>query len=180
MNQSFFGLSAIQFLEKLSQNIIHIYGQVGKFQWCGGDRSNDDYGTIKINDAIRLAEGNWKDKIFVIGEKIDGEAEKNVKTAQLWLDKAEAIFFLGFGFDDTNNALLNLEKSAVKAQGIYCTNYGDSGIIREKIERLLRRKDGNKLFNTLQGRQDYFGPREGKISTKKVYEALSKDFNLLA
>lgn len=158
------GNDSAQFLQKVSKNILHIYGQVGKFQWKGGnDRSNNDYGSFKDNKALTKAEESWKNTIYVIGDDRNKQVEENANTGIEWLRNAEVVFFLGFGFNDDNVNLLKLETSTTNAKKIFCTNYENSKIISEKIHWLFYRE-----------------VRIPIISTKDVYKVLSGDFNLLA
>ncbi len=167
MNAPKFNQTAAPFLQRISDNILHMYGQVGKFRWKGhdGDRNDDDYGHYKDLNALKMAT-KWKDSIFVIGED-RGRAEANAKQAKEWLNKAENIFFLGFGFNDDNVKLLGLPQSAHGAHRFFCTNYDGSPegtrIVNQKINAYFNRHALQKSVN---------------ISPKTVYRALVGDFVL--
>jgi hypothetical protein len=187
MDTPLLGNRAKEFLQKISKNIIHIYGQVGKFKWQGGEgsenRTDDDYGRYKDDVAFSKASGKgttekaFKNMIFVIGDDRADEVRENVRKAIEWLNSSEVIFFLGFGFNDDNIDLLNLKQNTKKAEKIYCTNYGDSQIITEKINKHLIRGSGEQIKTSggISG-----GERKPTVSTENVYNAVSTDFNLLA
>ncbi|MHB8483397.1 MAG: hypothetical protein ACYDBV_11795 [Nitrospiria bacterium] len=177
-NHLFLGPQAFPFLKKISENIVHIYGQVGQFEWNGGERKNEDYGKYKDEKAFIKADRHWKDKIFVIGQDRDNKVADNAAKAMQWLSDAEVVFFLGFGFNEDNINLLKLKESCEMANQIYCTNYGDSDIITQKAQELFKRVHAYSR-PTKDGRILMFNPRSPVVSTKTVYEALLRDFNLL-
>ncbi len=176
-NSPLLATKSAPFLQKISDNIVHVYGQVGKFQWKGGqDRANNDYGEYKGDAALTRAEEEWKDTIYVIGQDREDRVRKNAAIAQEWLKKADIIYFLGFGFNDDNVNLLKLKENTQGAGRIYCTNYGDSQIIAQKIQYLFSR---NAYSKVVDGKTILLRAREAVVSKKTVHDALAGDFNLI-
>lgn len=168
-------------LRKISENYIHVYGQVDSYSWQGGTRPNDDYGNLSGRDAFVQAK-ILKDNIFVIGEDRKELSEIKAK-AKSFLHDAKRVLFLGFSFDEQNTDLLGLEEFAIdgvrmhRLPKFYYTNYTGnhnegSEIIRQKINHFRSMKH-RKVGST--GARDLIEKIE---STKTVYGALSYDFLL--
>lgn len=168
------------FLEKLSKNIVHIYGQLEKYQWQGktDGRNNTSYGHVYDNDAYKLAE-QYHHNIRVMGKD---RANADVIAAANWakekLENAVNIYFLGFGFNEDNVQLLDLHNTTRGARKIYCTNYGDSQKINNQIYKIF---DQKVVCTTGNGERSYGtrGQASIHISTKGVYDALAYDFDLV-
>lgn len=169
------------FLNILNNSVIHFYGQIGKFEWQGGTRKNEEYGVFE-NRPQNFTDAGWvgyQDKyinsvyqqIRLIGER---SLEKN--KAHQALQEAERIYFLGFGFNNDNNSELDIANSCKTAKDIYYTNTGNSKIIRTLAEDVLfnlwcKKIDG---IYEIQGSREVNGNLEE--SEKDVYKALKFDF----
>jgi hypothetical protein len=161
-------------LERLNKNIIHVYGKIG-----GDGRVVDNYGSfgdygskaqLKKNNAWRKAD-EWKDTIHVIGDERD-QIQEAAQKAKGWLSNAKNIFFLGYGFDKRNNALLDLENTTLNAHKIYYTNSEGSRNIDAVCKNLFRH-----VYYSTSARSNR---ESGNIvgTHQKIYPALLKEFSL--
>lgn len=166
-----------EFLGKINDSIYHVYGQIGKFTWQGGDRDSESYGSYNdeenkdreywlTNDANQLGQ-----QIKLIGERKESDYNKIHQK----LKNAEKIYFLGFGFNEDNVNILDLAENCIGVPQIFYTNYNNSDLITEKLKR--------KIFSGYIARDGSSrGSRENisglKSSHKNVYDALTYDFSL--
>jgi hypothetical protein len=154
----------------LSKKIIHIYGQVDKYKWQGGQRGNFEYGCMRDEDLsywknqLFFKADTLKDNIFVIGDERTNIKLKEVHIqAQSELAKAKNIFFLGFGFADENIKVLDLKQSCQYADRIFYTNKDNSAIIGSKADDIFKLQNRNRVV---------------RPSERDVYGALTYDFEL--
>jgi hypothetical protein len=102
--QKFYGKepgSAIQVLQNIP--IVHLYGKINNNPFID---SNNDSDLLK---AISIAENNLK---LIKAERTNSGGKEAVtgefKKAHSMIEKAQNIYFLGFGFDETNLERLNI------------------------------------------------------------------------
>ena len=79
-----------------SFGIIHVYGQIGTFHYVGDQGDARSYDEQLTTNSLRIAANG----IRLIPEERGDNSQ--FKLARNWLDWAEKICFLGFGFDPTN------------------------------------------------------------------------------
>jgi len=92
-----YGLSDEEaYIVSRSFGIIHVYGQVGVFHYVGDQGDARLYNEQVTAKALRIA----ADGIRLIPEERGDNSQ--FKLARNWLDWAEKVCFLGFGFDPTN------------------------------------------------------------------------------
>lgn len=115
--------------EILSTFIIeHIYGKVASLPWQEDSLSKLEYGGFNVDRVnIELFINNIK----LIGDRIAADKEKIKKQ----LSEAENIFFLGFGYDETNLKVLEIPQSLNQSQRIYGTAIG---YLPEEIEDIKK------------------------------------------
>lgn len=90
---TFTGISADKIIEIIKQiRICHVYGEVDKFPWGGGDR---DYAEIYTLDDVNKASQTIK----IVGERVDHNKITDVTS---WLSNSQRIFFLGFSYAQEN------------------------------------------------------------------------------
>lgn len=159
-------------LGKLTSNILHIYGQIG-----GVKRPFADYGRHNRTTYTTLSKAeSWKNSIHVIGEDRGNEEVLAAATkAKDWLKSAKKVFFLGYGFNDDNNKLLELDKTCMNANQVYYVNYGGSQRIDRSAQELFKR------YN-LEGSAGARGRANGINlfrSIKDVYLAIEDEFSLI-
>lgn len=169
-------------LRILSNNIIHIYGQVGWFKWQGHEHGRFDnaygrdipgYGR-DTDWPCRLA-GDVQKNIRVIGEDRTSNLP-DIKKAQQWLLEAEKIFFLGFGFRKENIELLKLDETTRHARNIYCTNCDSSQRIKKIISTTF-----SEMYAGQSGKNPFYSDRSREtidVAECNIYEALSDRFLL--
>lgn len=172
---------ARDFMKEFSENcIFHVYGALHTIDWDAPDPFAD-FGSPFINDddflkkaeiAIKCSQNIktiYKDK----DNKCPKYTEKKKKFIEA-IDQSKRLVILGYGFDDANTKHLseiseNDSRGLAKAlsllgkQRIFMTNYGDSKRIQNKITKINPAKIDPLIF----------------ISTKKVYNALMHDFDLV-
>lgn len=167
---SFFDGYANDFFKNIK--IIHTYGQLGYFDWhkefCNKtyekeicNRQPDTYGNRK-SSFKNLAKG-----IDIIGiRKWNPQVPpKHIKLIHEFIDEANKVYILGFGFYEENMELIHLNQHTFQDRDkfFYYTNLNDM----QKIERKILKRNINKSNNM------HFIK-----STKNVYNALNEDFEL--
>ncbi|MFC1603466.1 hypothetical protein ACFL5F_00425 [Planctomycetota bacterium] len=148
--------------EKLNQlQIIHVYGSLGRLEWQSDNPkiplTEVPYGAKLDNVSIIAAADNIK----IMSEE-SKELPEEFQEARRLIANAEALYFLGFGYHETNMDRLGIDAS-VKPSKVMGTAYGlDYQRIRE-IER--------KRIHDLQ--------RNYGLVDKSVYEFIHDyiDFN---
>jgi len=152
--------------------IIRVYGAIRQAPY-------DAYGAYR---SIKTGADNTKsfdcasklkNNIRVIGEQKQNDLKNSphiIKAKQL-ISNAREIYFLGFGFDDNNISLLDLDKGSLFAntETIYYTNYGGLKKIDRKVQKLFGRLREKEIFGM---REDI----EIIPSHRTVYGALTNDF----
>lgn len=176
-------LNNISFFDKKDRDdffeqikIIHVYGQLGAFNWhesfCNKmyiDTHRPIYRDITSylkhpHDDLIYNLRQYASSIEVVGtEKWKPEnTPHHIKRIQKLIYKAEALFILGFGFYEDNIQLIGLDKVLdTSDRKIYYTNHGDHQI----IERRICYQENGRL-NRIK-------------STKKIAPALKEDFKLI-
>jgi len=87
---------------------LHIHGSFSPLPWQNGN-SGRPYGPTIDKEVIR----ECGRRILFTGDS--AESEFRGEPPSYWLDQAEQIFFLGFGFDPANLKRLGMDKIEVKA-----------------------------------------------------------------
>lgn len=85
--------------------IVHLYGQLDHLPWQEEQGSTEYSSTVNLIERLRTAKTN----IQLINCERDPKDNKHFEDAYRLLGKAERIFFLGFGFDETNLERLQVE-----------------------------------------------------------------------
>lgn len=170
---------AQNFLTNLANRIFHVYGAVQLYDWQKNSvfssdnyvyRAEEIYGLNGREEKIRVA---TKSDIRLIGERAN-----QIDIAHAWLKEAESIYFLGYGFDQTNNKVLDLETNCRRADKIYLINLGLSRRINSITKNLFSYQKVNKVdiqSKQLEARRD----TSIIVSSNKIYKALNVDFNLI-
>ena len=83
--------------------IIHVYGRLGRFHYAGDQGDHRVYSGDLSTKSLRIAAAG----IRLIPEERDEGSQ--FPLARKWLDWAERICFLGFGFDSRNCGNLGLD-----------------------------------------------------------------------
>jgi len=106
------------------------------------------------------------------------EDEASLAVARQWIDEANVIYILGYGFDPQNNRRIALEPTLKEGSDkvVMFTNFCDLNTINKKASKLC--------FGDLSHftEQIPWGNPVGRYfekSIRNVYEALEKDFNAL-
>lgn len=156
-------------LGKLSSSIHHVYGQVRRYKWQGGEADNHEY-------DLTPPPGSKQDKTKIVWKRIhqdynnihliSEERCQNLPDEYYdFLKEVKRIYLLGYGFDQTNNELLFRDilanrRNAHKPFGIIYTNYPPRLKISEAVTQFC------------------YGMDRFKESQKKIHEALASDFSL--
>lgn len=137
-------------IEKIKQlRILHMYGSLGGLEWQDVDSESpkqqvrygaqDIYGAGDVETVISAA-----NNIKIIPEKSDKLPEE-FKEARELIAKAKALYFLGFGYNETNMTRLGLD-TLRKPSKVMGTGYGLGYQRIREVERLdirsLRRSVG--------------------------------------
>lgn len=149
--------------------IIHIYGKIeySKKQEDGHKSLIYQSQQIKVIDEDRNNEGQYSNAI----EKINN---------------ANKIYIIGYGFDETNNDLINLEEiftySLINSDNlelkkeVYILNYNNSELINKKIRSLIKKK----LHDNHQYKFKFMELKNIinlNIITRPISESINHDFN---
>ncbi len=147
--------------------IHHVYGQLynhdllSNSEHTYGKYKNLDYSNLSyLESLIKLANNS---KLEIIGEN---KSQNNVPNYKEFYAEVKKIYFLGYGFDENNNALIGLNDDSIpKETDLFFTNYNNL----QKINDLIK-----ELFPKWYNQPDWYK----KISQMSVFDALSKHFNL--
>lgn len=94
----FYKVSKEEIVKQLQRiPIYHVYGRVGDLPWQGGDKR---YGFKYSYENVC----NIKDRIKIIFDRTGPEID-SIKSA---IESAKQVFFLGFGYDETNMKAIGL------------------------------------------------------------------------
>ena len=94
--------------EKLNKiPIVHVYGKLGRLPWEKTHYSLVPYDVVKHPNKLGLYVGRGGENIKIIHEDIEKDPEFN--QAFELLIATERIYFLGFGFNETNLKRLRIE-----------------------------------------------------------------------
>ena len=115
--------------------------------------------------------------------------EPTIKSAREKVANARRIYILGYGFDQNNNSLLELEKLKIRTdvnkesmRKIMFTNYNDINVVNKVASKIFHPSRGTPHFidNYLLNQVPATGLTDSFEKSKRdVYEALSKDFDFL-
>ena len=117
--QNSYGKSAEDCAHQLSQiPIIHLHGDLGALPWQESDSAKiRTYEPTISPEAVRIAAS----RIKIIHEDIAGR-DREFAEAKRILNLADQIYFLGFGYNQTNMERLGVDK--IKGGVVYGTGYG--------------------------------------------------------
>jgi hypothetical protein len=107
-----------------------------------------------------------------------GDFPETIEKSKRAIEAAECIYILGYGFDEDNGRLLEMNESLVlgrvRPRTVLFTNYGDSNRINKKVSHLLFQNPHTFLHNPISNHGQWWYMEK---STRKVYDAFEKDFN---
>ena len=83
--------------------IIHLHGRLGYLPWQDGGKTRP-YSLEPTAEALRTSIENIK----IIHENISDGRDEDFSVAKTILDRAERVYFLGFGYDQTNMMRLGI------------------------------------------------------------------------
>lgn len=114
--------------------IIHVHGRINPLPW--EDRKQ----------AVEYGRNEFVPDIFEIGKqlRLPGETNESLEIAQQRIDGAEVIYFLGFGYDQSNSESLGVDKIA-KCKNIFGTSFKLPIATQGSINALLGR---NVIFSS--------------------------------
>jgi hypothetical protein len=124
--------------KKLNQlQILHVYGNLGRLEWQFDDPQRPlpqvSYGAKPDENAVLLA----ADSINIIPEQ-SPELPREFQKAQKLIANAKALYFLGFGYHDTNMQRLGIEILCTPSK-VMGTASGLSYQRVREVERLMIR-----------------------------------------
>jgi hypothetical protein len=115
--------------QKLAKLFVHVYGDLGSLDEL-------PYGAI----ASATTEMEWRhmvtqasQRLQVVEEHRKDEEQKRFVKAQSWIQAADKIVFLGFGFDPTNLERLGFPNLRKPVRGIFATTYGLAPVQRQEV-----------------------------------------------
>jgi hypothetical protein len=108
--------------------LLHVYGSLGPLPWQPSDGAIP-YGTRDYGETLRASKG-----ILIFREGSGDEAQQNLEKAKEWLQWADRILFLGFGFREDNVERLALAGVLKPRQKISGTCYGLGQTDRNRVE----------------------------------------------
>ena len=156
----------------LRDRIIHVYGSLRDIPVAGEDHDTDR----EWNNAFRAGQD-----LCVIADFDKDRYLAEQRLATSWLQAAQEIFILGYGFDETNSRLIGLgqlqgEMGRSSHKNVHITNLDDRGNINAEIQKLF--VIGETIGENPRITRDMSRTRIVKISKKNVYQALAEDFSL--
>lgn len=177
------------------RRISHVYGSichdiVGIEALIDSNSSADDLGA-RIPDMSYDRECKRRDgflnRCFTASQSLrtidPHEKEMNdseLKLAISWIDSAEVVYILGYGFDDNNNRRIGLNISLhlneVSKKVVMFTNFEDRNTINKKASRLFFGHKDKFMGEPLYGLP---AVSYAEKSVRNVYKALEMDFEPL-
>ena len=131
--KNYYNLSDEQAKEIFQEIFIdHVYGQLGNLDWQG----NETGGVLNFGEKLGDKETEF-DKIYRCKDniKVINEDRNNSKKYSQTINKASRVHMLGFGFDDANLNLLELDQvEKIKNKFLY-TTFGLSNSLKESIHK---------------------------------------------
>ena len=122
--------------------IVHIYGQLGKFDFLGQTKGRP-YSTTLIEDTVRQC----VDEIHLIYEPRDeGEFVKSNEAAYKVLSQTDVLVFLGFGYHEKNLERLKLAEYFTGHQ-VAATFYGRMDGEMQRDDQLIHKFIGRNYGN---------------------------------
>jgi hypothetical protein len=165
--------------------IIHVYGKLANSQpdaipWSvekdDPDKFNEfnwgDYhmNFAKLLDAIHDASADLR----VIDPHNKGSDVENVQIARTQIVHAKRLFILGYGFDENNNQRLNLSEAIRQhKKQVYFTNFDNNRNINKRASKVIFGDE-----NHFRSESDWIESGLHERSTRNVYDALARDFDL--
>lgn len=120
--------------------IIHLYGQLDLLPWQGpGGYSYNN--TKNLRDRLKKANKN----IQLIHEEKEVKENKSFKAAYDLIDEAEQIYFLGFGYSETN--LNRIRVPLMKDRTIFGTAFNLEYVKRTYVDNYFRRLCGGQRIH---------------------------------
>ena len=183
-----------RFLEK--DRVIHVYGSVhpgipladeyvdphvasnfGQMLSGHGNLQRDITSRQKFLDQCLVASNGLR----TIDPHDKAQDKTILDAAKRWIDDANVVYILGYGFDDNNNDRLDLRNSLRVKPGnrksVMFTNYGDLNTVNKRASRVFYGTYDKFLTGYVHGFPSNGDFREKSIRT--VYEALEKDFDVI-
>ena len=189
------GLSALRQFEDvaaqfLNGRIIRVYGKIRESETEVAKRKKWELNTIRA--TLGISPEGWQDGkeildyAFAASKGIRTIAPKkavagpSIEKARRLISEAECVYILGYGFDDTNNQLLdlpNLLKASNKSKRVMFTNFENRGVVNKNASRMFFHDNPNFLLadggQVVERRRPFICEK----SIKKVYGALAYDFD---
>lgn len=128
--------------------ILHLYGQLNYLPWQRSQEDGRAYGSYSSADELQKS----AEKISIVSEGVDIDKVPEFKKAHELLANAINIYFLGFGYDETNLNRLNILRNVKGGASIYGTAYGLQRAELEAIRKYFESKGillGNETMDAL-------------------------------
>jgi len=147
-------------------NIVHVYGCLGRLDWQV-ENSETPLKKVKYGAELRA---DWlvaaAENIKILPEESKTLSEEFQKARTL-IANADALYFLGFGYDKTNMERLGIDAS-VKPSKVMGTAYGLDYQRRREVERLQikdlsRHKGGLVPVSVYEFLHNYIDFNEGGL-----------------
>lgn len=165
-----------------NDRIIHLYGELASHVAVRSAGYQALEGTFKSAGAIqRISDANalidiWhaaSSNIRVIDPHTKTKAEE-LEPAQSAIVQADAIYFLGFGFDELNLQRLGFPLKREKSRAISYTNYNDAMTVNKRAAKAF------ELPALTQQSISSRGNMTVERSVRNVYDAIELDFGTLS
>ncbi len=187
-------LSEFDILEKgdverflVDDRIVHVYGSVHDgFALGDADREslssfdpakNWPKDTEKVKRFLDFCFRSSK-RLTTISPDGKMKDSQTLKIANQWIENADLIYILGYGFDEINSKAIGLERLNAKGKAdvsIMFTNFDNINTVNKRAGRLFYGDPASFLGSQQLPRPIDGGYREK--STRNVYEAPEKDFD---
>jgi hypothetical protein len=165
--------------------IIHVYGKLADLDLSSTVSWSVEKEHPQKSNQSRLLEyeGNFTQLLNAVHDAsvglrvIDphnkGADAENIQLAKMQIAHAKRLFILGYGFDENNNERLSLSETIRGSRKhVFFTNYDNNRNINKRVSRLLM---GNETH--FRSESDW-SVESYERSTRNVYDALSRDFDL--
>ena len=104
-------------MEFVKSSVVHVYGKVAPLRWQRNDLLDEflEFGHPNDDDGSILA---CKENIILMHDA--KKQNPNKERAISFLKESEVVLFIGYGFDDYNNKLLDVELLPPRKLIPYC------------------------------------------------------------
>lgn len=173
------------FFRWVSNSIIHIYGQVGGYDWQKCDQNTFnlwqnvveriwtyDKSRMSKKECLRFGY-DFQRNVQVIGEP-NRALDKHVEQAKKWITQSKTLFVTGYAYHADNNKLLDLETVSKNSNHIIAGVFGAHKKLKDRVEKLFY-AGIHPITNTYYNRTKNFDDNRPNDPLLSIYDLTTYD-----